>query len=360
MRVVNILPRGMHFGPKGATAIDLCVRDFVAHSAHRASTTVLAQPVSEPFEDIQYRPVEVPTGASHLTAARRFAREALALSPDIAIVHHHLPSAAAVARALFPIPVLLHRQNLQGRVNPLMRLYHRWLFVPLARTIWVSEIARQSFLAQHPTLAGQSSTVHNGLDLCAWAPVADRSRTVVCCGRATPHKGILEAAHAVTGVLSETSDWRACFILSMLDRNDAYLQQVREALAPLGSRAQVLTDQPHSIVKSAYETAAIALVPSIFPEPFGRTAIEAFAGGAALIASRTGGLPEVTGDAALQLDAVTPTAVAAALRRLVTDATLRSTLAARGRRRAEECFDIVKQSNRLDQLYADALSTSRA
>ena len=66
----------------------------------------------------------------------------------------------------------------------------------------------------------------------------------------------------------------------------------------------------------------------------------------------------MTGDAALQLDAVTPEAVAAALRRLVTDPSLRSTLAARGRRRAEECFDIVRQSNRLDQLYADALRTS--
>ena len=239
-----------------------------------------------------------------------------------------------------------------------MGAYHRWLFGSLTHSIWVSEIARQSFLAQHPALAGQSSTVHNGLDLCAWAPVVDRSHTVVCCGRASPQKGILEAAHAVTSVLSETSDWRACFILSTLDRNEAYLQQVRDALASLGSRAQVLDRSTTQHRKSAYETAAIGLVPSIYPEPFGRTAIEAFAGGAALIASRTGGLPEVTGDAALQLDAVTPEAVTVALRRLVTDATLRSTLAARGRRRAEKCFDIVKQSNRLDQLYADALRTA--
>ena len=131
-----------------------------------------------------------------------------------------------------------------------MGAYHRWLFQSLTHSIWVSEIARQSFLAQHPILAGQS--------------VVDRSHTIVCCGRASPQKGILEAAHAVTSVLSETSDWRACFILSTLDRNDAYLQQVRQALAPLGSRAQVLTNQPHSIVKSVYETAAIGLVPSNF------------------------------------------------------------------------------------------------
>ena len=120
----------------------------------------------------------MPAGVSHFTAARRFARAARALTPDIAIVHHHLPIAAAVARALNPIPVLLHRHNLQRRVNPLMGAYHRWLFQSLTHSIWVSEIARQSFLAQHPTLAGQS--------------VVDRSHTIVCCGRASPQKEILK------------------------------------------------------------------------------------------------------------------------------------------------------------------------
>ena len=80
---------------------------------------------------------------------------------------------------------------------------------------------------------------------------------------------------------------------------------------PLGSRAEIQTDQPHSVVKRAYESAAIAIVPSIFPEPFGRTAIEAFAGGAALVASRSGGLSEVVGDAALTLERVTPEAISA-------------------------------------------------
>ncbi|MGH1549374.1 glycosyltransferase [Leifsonia poae] len=43
-----------------------------------------------------------------------------------------------------------------------------------------------------------------------------------------------------------------------------------------------------------YATVDCALVPTQWPEPFGRTAAEALAVGTPLIASRTGGLPEVT------------------------------------------------------------------
>lgn len=359
MRVVNILPRGMHFGPTAATAIDLCVRDFVTHSAYRGSTTVLAEPVKTPFDDISYRPVHLVPAESHWAAALRFADAARQLSPDIVIVQHHVPSASALARNMAPVPVLLHRHNLQTSVNPLMRLYHAWQFDALAKTIWVSDVARQSFVRQHPRLASRAVTVHSGLDLSAWVPAQKREAVILCVGRATPEKGILQAAEGACAILGGASGWRTQFILSRLDRNEDYLQSVRQALAPLGTRAEVLTDQPHAVVKQAYETAAVALVPSIFPEPFGRTAIEAFAGGSALICSRSGGLPEVVGNNAHPLAEVTSHTVAEALTKLIDDEPLRMRLAAGGRQRAEQCFNIVTQSRRLDTLYEELLAKTR-
>jgi len=358
MRIVNVLPRGMHFGPTGATAIDLCVRDFVAHSAYRTSTTVLAAPVETPFADILYRPVHLVSAGSHSAAALRFADAARQLSPDIVIVQHHVPIASALARRMTPVPVVLHRHNLYTSANPLKRLYHNWQFEALAQTIWVSNVARQSFVRQHPRLASRAVTVHSGLDMSAWVPAQKREAVVLCVGRATPEKGILQAAEGVCAILGRASGWRTQFILSRLDRNERYLQSIREALAPLGTRAEVLTDQPHAVVKCAYETAAVALVPSIFAEPFGRTAVEAFAGGSALICSRSGGLPEVVGNDAHLLAEVTSQTVAEALGSLIHDERLRTGLAAGGRQRAERCFDIVTQSRRLDTLYEGLLTRS--
>jgi glycosyltransferase involved in cell wall biosynthesis len=355
MRIVQVLPRGMHFGPRRATAIDLCARDFVGHSQYARSTTVLGAPVEEPFEGISFQPVEVRKGASQVAAACRFAQAARALSPDLVLVHQNVISGAIIGRALAPVPVLLHRHNLQKRGSAFTRLYQRWQFGQFARTIWVSDVARRSFLTSFPQFADSAVTVHSGLDLAAWSPARDREQVVLCVGRATPDKGLLEAAQALSATLANASGWRARFILSRLDRDDGYLERVRQALAPLGQRAEVQTDRRHSIVKRAYETAAIAIVPSIFSEPFGRTAIEAMAGGAALVCSRSGALPEVVGDAALSLEAVSPAAISAAVGSLMANDSLRADYAARGRRRAERCFQVQKQAQALDNLYATVL-----
>lgn len=353
MRVVQVLPRGMHFGPRRATAIDLCARDIVGQSQYARSTTVLGAPVEEPFEGISFEPVQA--GATQVASALRFAQAARALSPDLVVVHQNVISGAVIGRVLAPVPVLLYRHNLHKSARALKRLYQRWQYSQFAGTIWVSDLARRSFLASFPEFAASAVTVHTGLDLAAWSPARERQQVVLCVGRATPDKGMLEAAEALSATLANSPGWRARFILSRLDRNDAYLERVRLALAPLGERAQMQTDQPHSVVKRAYESAAIAIVPSIFLEPFGRTAMEALAGGAALVASRSGALPEVVGNAALTLETVTPEAISAAVAGLIANDGLRADYGARGRQRAEQCFQLHKQAQVLDRLYESVL-----
>lgn len=78
--------------------------------------------------------------------------------------------------------------------------------------------------------------------------------------------------------------------------------------------------------------ALAVVVPSVY-EGFGLPALEAMAAGTAVIAARSGALPEVCGDAAL-LVAPTPAPLASALIDVCSDAGLRSELAERGRSRA--------------------------
>jgi len=40
IRLLFVLPRNMHFGPHGATSIDLCVRDLVNASRNRAPAVI--------------------------------------------------------------------------------------------------------------------------------------------------------------------------------------------------------------------------------------------------------------------------------------------------------------------------------
>ena len=76
------------------------------------------------------------------------------------------------------------------------------------------------------------------------------------------------------------------------------------------------------------------------PEPFGRTALEALAGGAALITSGLGGLAEICGDCAVTVDPNDADLVAAALGGLMDAPERRAGLARAGRERVEALFDI--------------------
>jgi len=163
MRIVQVLPRGMHFGPRRATAIDLCARDIVEHSQYARSTTVLGAPVEQPFEGIAFQAVDVHKRASQVAAAVRFAQVARALSPDLVVVPQNVISGAIIGRVLAAVPVLLYRHNLHKRVRAFRRFYQRWQYKQFARTIWVSDVARLSFLASFPEFGGSAVTVHTGL-----------------------------------------------------------------------------------------------------------------------------------------------------------------------------------------------------
>ena len=86
-------------------------------------------------------------------------------------------------------------------------------------------------------------------------------------------------------------------------------------------------------LSALYARARIFAFPSL-DEGFGMPVLEAMAHGIPVITSRTSAMPEVAGDAALQVDPLNVDELAYALSRLATDQSLREDLIARGRTRA--------------------------
>ena len=95
---------------------------------------------------------------------------------------------------------------------------------------------------------------------------------------------------------------------------------------------------PNAAVMEAFRRSAIAVVPSIWAEPFGIVVIEAMAGGAAVVASRVGGIPEIIEDGVSGV-LVAPgdvDALAEALRALIDDPARRAEMGVAARLRSED------------------------
>ncbi len=119
----------------------------------------------------------------------------------------------------------------------------------------------------------------------------------------------------------------------------------------------VLHDLPHAAVMAAWRRSSVGFVPSLFPDPCPTVAIEAMACGVPLIASHTGGLPDLVADGESGV-LTAPGDVAAltgAMRRMLERPDQRAAMADAARRRAPE-FMASAVVTRLEALYTRLLA----
>ena len=356
--ILQVLPRGMRYGLTVATSIDLYVSEMAAHSRFRVEVVAECGDPSLPAAAVHVLPRFA--FAETRRRARRIASLAHTLSPSAVVVQQHLPSAAAL-RARVGAPIILQKHNFlrASRNVGWLRDASHWRRThqlnALAGLTFVSRAVLAQFEQDWPEVAIPRRVVANGFDAKAWRPERERARTVLVVGRVTPEKGLLEAAHALAAVLPRHPDWTTSFVASEPERFPDYFAAIGAALAPLGPQARLLVGRPFEEVKALNERAAIALAPSVWREPFGRTCLEAHAGGAAVVSSGSGGLREISGEAALYLPAVEPARIAAAVEALIVDEPLRERLAAEGRVRVERLFDVRRVAADLDDFCAEAI-----
>jgi glycosyltransferase involved in cell wall biosynthesis len=143
-------------------------------------------------------------------------------------------------------------------------------------------------------------------------------------------------------------------------------------LVLLGRRCQDTPDQfpanviflkswPHAAVMEAWRRCAVAVAPSVWPEPFGLVALEAMLSGRPVIASRIGGLSDtvVDGETGSLVPPGDPIALADALRRLLADRDLREQMGQAGRRRSEN-YRAATVVPRIEQIYRQLSATKAA
>jgi len=121
-------------------------------------------------------------------------------------------------------------------------------------------------------------------------PVARRSRTLVYAGRLSEEKGIDVAVDAWSRIPDRPVDARFVVL------GEGPLEDELRARAVPG--VELVGRRPPAEVAATVATARLAVVPSVWDEPFGLFVIEAMAAGLGVVASASGGAPEFLRDGA--------------------------------------------------------------
>ena len=225
--------------------------------------------------------------------------------------------------------------------NPNFRLWYLLLLPRLARRVrlvlTVSEHSRRSIIKRLGVPDEKIVVSPDGVNLqrfhaCDPAPVREKyslpERYVLFVGSLDPRKNVDRLLQAWIR-MGEFKDLQ----LVIAGSQAAIFRPV--PLSASRRRTRFLGYVPDEDLPGLYSGASLFIMPSLF-EGFGLTVLEAMACGVPVITSYAGGLPEVVGDAAIQIDPTSVEAMAEAMRTLLLDADLRGELKRKGLERAQQ------------------------
>jgi glycosyltransferase involved in cell wall biosynthesis len=362
--VAVVLPPREGFGPGRTGAIGLIAQRLAAAPGPFRTLVIGGEQAGPAFAAPPFRAVAASWfdwGNINIRHAAAVGRALRPLRPALIEVHNRPEMALSLARRLpwAKVCLFLHNDPLTMRASR-SSAERADLLRRLSRVVTVSAFLRDRLTAGVAPPAGRMPVVlPNCIDLADLPPPpAERDRLILFVGRVVPEKAPDVFVAACAAALPRLPGWRAEIIGADRFRQDSpdtgFVRDVRAAAATAGVRLLGYRDHPDTL--AAMARAAIVGMPSRWQEPFGLTALEAMASGAALVCSPRGGLPEVGGDAALYADPDDTPAVAAAILALATDPVRREALAQAGRERAKR-FDLPRAVAMLHTLRRDILTS---
>lgn len=259
-----------------------------------------------------------------------------------AFVLHNDPELATWLARRFPEARIIHHFHNQQPCKP---YYRRQLGRHNVVVTAVSDFTARWNEEYYGLPKNSIQTIHNGVDSARFSPgpVPAKADPVLInfCGRTCVEK----APDLLLKATETLGDQREKFAVQIIGANhwgrfemDDYQREL-QSLAAQNQQKGITIRTPgflsRDAMPAALAKAQVHVVPSRWDEPCALTILEGMAAGLAIVASRTGGTPELVGDAGLLFERDQVEQLAAHLRKLIDNESLRTDLGRRARVRAE-------------------------
>lgn len=213
--------------------------------------------------------------------------------------------------------------------------------------------------------------IHNGIPLERFTPgeppaglapslgLGPQDELICVVGRLTPWKGHRTLLQAMCRVREARPRAKLIVVGEVAFWEDSYEEELRSLAQSLGLADRVVWAGFREDVPDLLRLCDVFVLPSV-NEPFGRVIIEAMAAGKPVVATRSGGVPEIVveGETGLLVPPGDEAALAGALVELLADPARALRMGAAGTARARERFDVTRVAASVQQVYEEVLAGS--
>lgn len=282
---------------------------------------------------------------------------------DIVVTYHHDADiwGGLIAR-LSGVPVVIaSRRDMGYQLQAKHILYYRLFHCIYSKFIAVSEAVKKIVAQREWIPFDKIQVIYNGLDISLYEKDNDAAGirkelgipasapVVGMVASFRPVKGQMYLVEAAPEVVAACPDVK--FMLAGYNNTDYFLQ-VKERIAALGLEENFIFLGNRSDIPKLLQVFDIFVISSE-QEGFSNAIIEAMAAGLPVVASNCGGNPEAVEDhvTGLLFPARDHSALAAALKKLVLNPTVRRRSADNGREKVRRIFQLAGMIKRNEDLY---------
>ena len=273
---------------------------------------------------------------------------------DVALVHSHTSTVLTGARvaAHLGVPHVWHVSEIVEHPRIVRYLLSRMIARSTDRVVAVSEAVRNHLSTTAPAIRGKCEVIFNALDTRPYragsTPTA-RARldlpggTVVgMIGRVGTMKGQEVLLAAAPAILRDHPDTTFLLVGGVLNNRTEDMDRLRTLATTLGVASRVRILGFDSDIVAVLAAMDVVVQPSVRPESFGMTVLEAMASGKPVVAAAHGGVLETVrdGETGLLVSPGNAPELAGAINRLLSDPALRERMGAAGRARVEAEFGL--------------------
>ena len=345
MKIASILPYKENYTQQGAGAVALWISDFMRDSIFKKDTFVFGNTKNNKFLTKNYINIKISSINSRLNSttkeySKKIINKIKTIDFDIVELHNR-PIMVKEFFKKINSKIILYFHNdpttMKGAKSVEERIY---LLENVDKIIFITEWVKKRFFKDLPNLSdNKTQVIYHSID-----PIKKKikkNKQIIFVGKLNESKGYDLYCKSMFKVLDKNKNWKAYSIG----------EEKRFQNYPTHERHFNLGQITHNKVLNYLSKSEIAVIPSRWEEPFGRTALEASSRGCATIISNRGGLAETT-DYAIKLNTLNVGNIENEVIKLIKNTRFRKNLQIKSKRFVKH--QLKKNSKKID-LMRDSL-----